>query len=128
VRRFHDAPRLAGIVRQKHENIDAVLEQFVDLAKLQVIVAIGGAGDDGASEFMGALLKFVELGLLTLAPFMSSMEDPILISGFCACAIASVRTMRTKETPVRKRDEARMKVSPKAAALRAIKTMRAEAR
>src|SRR3984885_8324776 len=66
VRRFHDAPRLAGIVRQKHENIDALLEQLVDLAKLQVIVAIGGAGDDGASEFMGALLKFVELGLPTL--------------------------------------------------------------
>ena len=27
----------------------------------------GGAGDDGASEFVGALLKFVEVGLPTLA-------------------------------------------------------------
>jgi hypothetical protein len=54
-------------VRQKHEDIDAALEQFIDLAKLQVIVSIGGAGDDGTSEFLGALLKFVEVGLPTFA-------------------------------------------------------------
>ncbi len=44
MRGFHDAPSLAGVVRQEHEHIDAALEQFFDLAKLQVIVAIGGAG------------------------------------------------------------------------------------
>ena len=67
VRGFHNASSLAGIVRQKHEDIDAAFEQFFDLAKLQVIVAIGGPGDDGTSEFVGALLKFVEVGLPTLA-------------------------------------------------------------
>jgi hypothetical protein len=66
VRRFHDAPSLARIMRQKYEDIDAALEQFLDLAKLQIIVAIGGAGDDGTSEFVGALLKFLEIGLPTL--------------------------------------------------------------
>jgi hypothetical protein len=54
-------------VRQKHEDIDAAIEQFFDLAKLQFIVAIGGAGDDGTSEFMSPLLKFVEVGLPALA-------------------------------------------------------------
>ncbi len=45
-----------------------LIEQIFDLAKLQVIVAIGGAGDDGASELVGALLKLVEVSLPTL-PF-----------------------------------------------------------
>ncbi len=67
MRGFHNARCLAGIVRQKHEDIDAAIEQLFDLAKLQVIVAIGGAGDDGTSEFVGALLKFVKVGLPTLA-------------------------------------------------------------
>jgi len=39
----------------------------LDLAKLKVVVAIGGAGDYGTAEFVGALLKFVEVGLPTLA-------------------------------------------------------------
>jgi hypothetical protein len=67
VRGFDDAPSLARIMRQKYEDIDAALEQFLDLAKLQIIVAIGGAGDDGTSEFVSALLKFLEIGLPTLA-------------------------------------------------------------
>src|SRR5277367_2659485 len=63
VRGLDNASGLAGIVRQKHEDIDAALQQFSDLAKLEIIVAVGGAGDDGASEFMGALLKFIDVGL-----------------------------------------------------------------
>jgi hypothetical protein len=46
-----------------------------------------------------------------------------LISLFCACATPSVRAMRTKETPVKKRGETRMKVSPKAATLLTTETM-----
>ena len=60
-------PALLVSCGREHEDIDAAFEQFFDLAKLQVIVAIGGAGDDGTSEFVGALLKFVEVGLPTLA-------------------------------------------------------------
>src|SRR5882757_3337592 len=67
VRGFHDTPSFARIVRQKYENIDAALEQFLDLAKLQIVVAIGGAGEDGTSELVGALLKFLEIGLPTFA-------------------------------------------------------------
>jgi hypothetical protein len=54
-------------VRQKHENIDAAFEQFFDLAKLQLIVAVRGASDDGTSEVVGALPKFVEVSLPTFA-------------------------------------------------------------
>ncbi len=81
VRGFHDARCLAGIVRQKHQDIDATLEQLVDLAKLQVIVAIGGTGDDGTSEFAGALLKFFEVGLPALA-FLVFLDKLEKLEGF----------------------------------------------
>jgi hypothetical protein len=67
VRGFYNASCFTSIVRQKYKDIDAVVEQVFDLAKLKVIVAIGGADDDSASEFVGAPLKFVEVGLPTLA-------------------------------------------------------------
>ncbi|HXC44685.1 MAG TPA: hypothetical protein VNY51_14340, partial [Candidatus Dormibacteraeota bacterium] len=78
----YDTLGLARIVRQKHEDVNAALEQLVDLAKLQVIVAIGGARNDRTSEFVDAVLKFVEVGLPTLAfdglDGKSNLDFPLL--------------------------------------------------